>query len=406
MRRYVLTIVMGLLSLCAFAQGDKPTTQELDETCTKLTQSIEYLSRKLPLIKKEVQRKVAEKSTGNITIPPPTSTDSILKKAKQVIYKVQELNKEDSLSNEAPKALKIVYDVLGSFTSAFFSDSSAAELQIKDDFEQILQDGLDELNQTLSSLEAIENGYTKVDDISVVDENHTDDKEESLNIFKIIEPICLLILLSLIIISHLQLKSKYSKVQDNFGHLQREYDKLSNLFKEELNANKQRRGINITPSLQPTQNLTTEDVHKIVRDELNSHFSKKENVSVKQLSKQYTPQKENIGKKNPTTEVCLYGQLQNDGSFKVSMEDTRYAFFIIKLKDNNATQGEFTLKSMDTETEKAVITNRQMSLSPACETLSTSSNPSKIIVETPGTVEKQGNRWVVLNKTQIKLENA
>ena len=104
-------------------------------------------------------------------------------------------------------------------------------------------------------------------------------------------------------------------------------------------------------------------------------------------------------------DYCLYGQLQNDGSFKVSQSDSRNAFYVLKLKDSKAEQAEFFLKEFDNDTAKAIIEGRQMKLVPACD-IESSAGLQKIIVVKPGIAEKQGNLWLVKSKAQIKLVNA
>lgn len=101
----------------------------------------------------------------------------------------------------------------------------------------------------------------------------------------------------------------------------------------------------------------------------------------------------------------LYGQLQNDGSFKVSQSDSRNAFYVLKMKDSKAEQAEFFLKEFDNETAKAIIEGRQMHLVPACD-IEYSASPQQIIVVKPGMAEKQGNSWFVKSKAQIRLVNA
>ena len=398
-------------ALCASAQGASPTKQEIAGKCKILQYNINLLKSKLVDIRKAEQYKILQQKQDTIVKQELlASNDSLLEKANQIVNKAQICYEQDTTSNIVPLALNTVQKGLGAYVDVVFKEQKAINIDVKEDFDKIINEQLTKFDYALQNLE-------KEMDDSNLDASGKEKNEEnnSLDLLIILEIIGFAVILCVVCIIYLLAKSKSSKNEREIHRIKKELEReISNNKDAIFNLSGK-----VKENYGNTENnakggLTEKQIRDMIFSEINKHQKSIENHIVgKSMQKQFANTVSSHGENEQTAEngvtkqndYCLYGQLQNDGSFKVSMSDSRNAFYVLKLKDSKAEQAEFFLKEFDNETAKAIIEGRQMHLVPACD-IEFSASPQKIILMKPGMAEKQGNSWFVKSKAQIRLVNA
>lgn len=402
---------MMFFALCASAQGASPTKQEIAGKCKILQYNINLLKSKLVDIRKAEQYKILQQKQDTIVKQELlASNDSLLEKANQIVNKAQICYEQDTTSNIVPLALNTVQKGLGAYVDVVFKEQKAINIDVKEDFDKIINEQLTKFDYALQNLE-------KEMDDSNLDASGKEKNEEnnSLDLLIILEIIGFAVILCVVCIIYLLAKSKSSKNEREIHRIKKELEReISNNKDAIFNLSGK-----VKENYGNTENnakggLTEKQIRDMIFSEINKHQKSIENHIVgKSMQKQFANTVSSHGENEQTAEngvtkqndYCLYGQLQNDGSFKVSMSDSRNAFYVLKLKDSKAEQAEFFLKEFDNETAKAIIEGRQMHLVPACD-IEFSASPQKIILMKPGMAEKQGNSWFVKSKAQIRLVNA
>ena len=408
MKKSLLLITMMFFALCASAQGASPTKQEIVGKCKILQNSINLLKSKLVDIRKAEQDKILQQKQDTIVKQELlASNDSLLEKANQIVNKAQICYEQDTTSNIVPLALNTVQKGLGAYVDVVFKEQEAINIDVKEDFDKIINEQLTKFDYALQNLE-------KEMDDSNLDASGKEKNEEnnSLDLLIILEIIGFAVILCVVCIIYLLAKSNSSK---GIHRMKEELErKISNNKEAIFNLSGK-----VKENLGNTENnakggLTEKQIRDMIFSEINKYQKSIENHIVgKSMQEQFANTVSSHGENEQTAEngvtkqndYRLYGQLQNDGSFKVSQSDSRNAFYILSLKDTKAGQAEFFLKDFDKETAKALIEGRQMHLVPAC-VIESSASPQKIIVVKPGLAEKQGNSWFVKSKAQIRLINA
>lgn len=411
MKKSLLLITMMFFALCASAQGASPTKQEIAGKCKILQYNINLLKSKLVDIRKAEQYKILQQKQDTIVKQELlASNDSLLEKANQIVNKAQICYEQDTTSNIVPLALNTVQKGLGAYVDVVFKEQKAINIDVKEDFDKIINEQLTKFDYALQNLE-------KEMDDSNLDASGKEKNEEnnSLDLLIILEIIGFAVILCVVCIIYLLAKSKSSKNEREIHRIKKELEReISNNKDAIFNLSGK-----VKENYGNTENnakggLTEKQIRDMIFSEINKHQKSIENHIVgKSMQKQFANTVSSHGENEQTAEngvtkqndYCLYGQLQNDGSFKVSMSDSRNAFYVLKLKDSKAEQAEFFLKEFDNETAKAIIEGRQMHLVPACD-IESSASPQKIILMKPGMAEKQGNSWFVKSKAQIRLVNA
>lgn len=402
---------MAIFALCASAQGASPTKQEIAERCSTLQNNINLLRNKLVDIRKAEQYKILQQKKDTIVKKELLdSNDSLLEKANQIVNKAQICYEQDTTSNIVPLALNTVQNGLGAYVDVVFKEQKAINIDVKEGFDKIINEQLTKFDYALQNLE-------KEMDDSNLDASGKEKNEEnnSLDLLIILEIIGFAVILCVVCIIYLLAKSKSSKNEREIHRIKKELEReISNNKDAIFNLSGK-----VKENYGNTENnakggLTEKQIRDMIFSEINKHQKSIENHIVgKSMQKQFANTVSSHGENEQTAEngvkkqndYCLYGQLQNDGSFKVSQSDSRNAFYVLNLKDSKAEQAEFSLKEFDNDTAKAIIEGRQMHLVPACE-IESSAGLQKIIVVKPGIAEKQGNSWLVKSKAQIKLVNA
>ena len=405
---------MAIFALCASAQGASPTKQEIDEQCSILQDNINLLRSKLVDIKTAEQNKVLEMK-GEVSNDLLASNDSLIDKATRIVKKAKSCYEQgDTTSNNVPLVLGTVSEGLKAYVSVIFkTPNDIKNIEVKKDFEKIIKDQLAKFDNALHMLE---NSDDEVDDSnSTVSGTGIHEEDKSLDLSMILELIGFAVILCIIGIVSLLMKSNYSKSQRDIHRLKEELEEKIRNNKDDISDLSARlKSYRGNTENNAKGGLTEKQIRDMIFSEINKHQKSIENHIVgKSMQKQFANTVSSHGENEQTAEngvtkqndYCLYGQLQNDGSFKVSMSDSRNAFYVLKLKDSKAEQAEFFLKEFDNETAKAIIEGRQMHLVPACD-IESSASPQKIILMKPGMAEKQGNSWFVKSKAQIRLVNA
>ena len=415
MKKYLLVIIMAIFALCASAQGASPTKQEIDEQCSILQDNINLLRSKLVDIKTAEQNKVLEMK-GEVSNDLLASNDSLIDKATRIVKKAKSCYEQgDTTSNNVPLVLGTVSEGLNAYVSVIFKKpNDIKNIEVKKDFEKIIKDQLAKFDNALHMLE---NSDDEVDDSnSTVSGTGIHEEDKSLDLSMILELIGFAVILCIIGIVSLLMKSNYSKSQRDIHRLKEELDEKIRNNKDDISDLSARlksyRGNTEYNAIHG--GLSEKQIREMILSEIDKcQKSIEHNYDRKSMQNQLDNSVPIHGEKGQVeasgvkkqNDYCLYGQLQNDGSFKVSMSDSRNAFYVLKLKDSKAEQAEFFLKEFDNETAKAIIEGRQMHLVPACD-IESSASPQKIILMKPGMAEKQGNSWFVKSKAQIRLVNA
>ena len=406
---------MAIFALCASAQGASPTKQEIDEQCSILQDNINLLRSKLVDIKTAEQNKVLEMK-GEVSNDLLASNDSLIDKATRIVKKAKSCYEQgDTTSNNVPLVLGTVSEGLKAYVSVIFkTPNDIKNIEVKKDFEKIIKDQLAKFDNALHMLE---NSDDEVDvSNSTVSGTGIHEEDKSLDLSMILELIGFAVILCIIGIVSLLMKSNYSKSQRDIHRLKEELEEKIRNNKDEISDLSARlksyRGNTENNAIHG--GLTEKQIREMILSEIDKCLKSIEhNYDRKSMQNQLDNSVPIHGEKGQVeasgvkkqNDYCLYGQLQNDGSFKVSMSDSRNAFYVLKLKDSKAEQAEFFLKEFDNETAKAIIEGRQMHLVPACD-IESSASPQKIILMKPGMAEKQGNSWFVKSKAQIRLVNA
>lgn len=405
---------MAIFALCASAQGPSPTKQEIDEQCSILQDNIDLLRSKLVDIKTAEQNKVLEMK-GKVPQELLASNDSLMDKATCIVKKAKSCYEQgDTTSNKVPLVLSTVSEGLRAYVRAIFKEQEAINIEVKEDFEKIIKDQLAKFDNALHMLETSDVGLD--DSNSDTCGTGKNEEDKSLDLSMILEIIGFVVILCFIGIVFLLMKSNSSKSQRDIHWLKEELEKkildnkndISDLSAKLKNCHDNIENIAIQRGLSENQ------IREMILSEIDKYQkSIGHNYDRKSMQNQLDNSVPIHGEKGQVeasgvkkqNDYCLYGQLQNDGSFKVSMSDSRNAFYVLKLKDSKAEQVEFFLKEFDNETAKAIIEGRQMHLVPACD-IESSASPQKIILMKPGMAEKLGNSWFVKSKAQIRLVNA
>ena len=405
---------MAIFALCASAQGASPTKQEIDKQCSILQDNINLLRSKLVDIKTAEQNKVLEMK-GEVSNDLLASNDSLIDKATRIVKKAKSCYEQgDTTTNNVPLALSTVSEGLKVYVGVIFKKPDGKNIEVKEDFEKIIKDQLAKFDNALHMLE---NSDDEVDDSnSTVSGTGIHEEDKSLDLSMILELIGFVVILCIIGIVSLLMKSNYSKSQRDIHRLKEELEEKIRNNKDDISDLSARlksyRGNTEYNAIHG--GLSEKQIREMILSEIDKCLKSIEhNYDRKSMQKQLANSVQIHGEKEQVetsgvkkqNDYCLYGQLQNDGSFKVSMSDSRNAFYVLKLKDSKAEQAEFFLKEFDNETAKAIIEGRQMHLVPACD-IESSASPQKIILMKPGMAEKQGNSWFVKSKAQIRLVNA
>ena len=415
MKKYLLVIIMAIFTLCASAQGASPTKQEIDEQCSILQDNINLLRSKLVDIKTAEKNKVLEMK-GEVSHDLLASNDSLMDKATRIVKKAKSCYEQgDTTSNNVPLVLGTVSEGLKAYVSVIFkTPNDIKNIEVKKDFEKIIKDQLAKFDNALHMLE---NSDDEVDDSnSTVSGTGIHEEDKSLDLSMILELIGFAVILCIIGIVSLLMKSNYSKSQRDIHRLKEELEEKirNNIDNISVLSDRLKSYRGNTENNAIHGGLTEKQIREMILSEIDKcqksiehHYDRKSmqnqlDNSVPIHGEKGQVEASGVKKQN---DYCLYGQLQNDGSFKVSMSDSRNAFYVLKLKDSKAEQAEFFLKEFDNETAKAIIEGRQMHLVPACD-IESSASPQKIILMKPGMAEKQGNSWFVKSKAQIRLVNA
>ena len=405
---------MAIFALCASAQGASPTKQEIDEQCSILQDNINLLRSKLVDIKTAEQNKVLEMK-GEVSNDLLASNDSLIDKATRIVKKAKSCYEQgDTTTNNVPLVLSTVSEGLKVYVGVIFKKPDGKNIEVKEDFEKIIKDQLAKFDNALHMLE---NSDDEVDDSnSTVSGTGIHEEDKSLDLSMILELIGFAVILCIIGIVSLLMKSNYSKSQRDIHRLKEELEEKIRNNKDDISDLSARlksyRGNTEYNAIHG--GLSEKQIREMILSEIDKcQKSIEHNYDRKSMQNQLDNSVPIHGEKGQVeasgvkkqNDYCLYGQLQNDGSFKVSMSDSRNAFYVLKLKDSKAEQAEFFLKEFDNETAKAIIEGRQMHLVPACD-IESSASPQKIILMKPGMAEKQGNSWFVKSKAQIRLVNA
>lgn len=405
---------MMVFALCASAQGAFPSKQEIAQQCNILQDNINLLKSKLVDIRNAEQNKILQSPNAVVEQKLLASNDSLMEKASQIVSKAKICYEQDTTSNKVPLALKTVSEGLSAYVDAIFKEPKLIEINVKDDFEKIINDQLAKFDYALQSLEVSDEEMDNSNSDTSVTGKNVEDK--SLDLSMILELIGFAVILCIIGIVSLLMKSNYSKSQRDIHRLKEELeekirnnkDDISDLFArlKSYRGNTENNAIHGGFSEKQIREMILSEIDKCQKS-IEHNYDRKSmqnqlDNSVPIHGEKGQVEASGVKKQN---DYCLYGQLQNDGSFKVSMSDSRNAFYVLKLKDSKAEQAEFFLKEFDNETAKAIIEGRQMHLVPACD-IESSASPQKIILMKPGMAEKQGNSWFVKSKAQIRLVNA
>lgn len=405
---------MMVFALCASAQGAFPSKQEIAQQCNILQDNINLLKSKLVDIRNAEQNKILQSPNAVVEQKLLASNDSLMEKASQIVSKAKICYEQDTTSNKVPLALKTVSEGLSAYVDAIFKEPKLIEINVKDDFEKIINDQLAKFDYALQSLEVSDEEMDNSNSDTSVTGKNVEDK--SLDLSMILELIGFAVILCIIGIVSLLMKSNYSKSQRDIHSLKEELeekirnnkDDISDLFArlKSYRGNTENNAIHGGFSEKQIREMILSEIDKCQKS-IEHNYDRKSmqnqlDNSVPIHGEKGQVEASGVKKQN---DYCLYGQLQNDGSFKVSMSDSRNAFYVLKLKDSKAEQAEFFLKEFDNETAKAIIEGRQMHLVPACD-IESSASPQKIILMKPGMAEKQGNSWFVKSKAQIRLVNA
>ena len=403
---------MAIFALCASAQGASPTKQEIDEQCSILQDNINLLRSKLVDIKTAEQNKVLEMK-GEVSNDLLASNDSLIDKATRIVKKAKSCYEQgDTTSNNVPLVLGTVSEGLNAYVSVIFKKpNDIKNIEVKDDFEKIIED---QLAQFDNALHMLENSDDEVDDSnSTVSGTGIHEEDKSLDLSMILELIGFAVILCIIGIVSLLMKSNYSKSQRDIHRLKEELEEKIRNNKDDISDLSARlksyRGNTEYNAIHG--GLSEKQIREMILSEIDKcQKSIEHNYDRKSMQNQLDNSVPIHGEKGQVeasgvkkqNDYCLYGQLQNDGSFKVSQSDSRNAFYVLKLKDSKAEQAEFFLKEFDNDTAKAIIEGRQMKLVPACD-IESSASPQKIILMKTGMAEKQGNSWLVFLPFQFSL---
>ena len=404
---------MAIFALCASAQGASPTKQEIDKRCRILQNTIKLLRSKLGDIK-TAEKKVLEMK-GPESDDLLASNDSLIDKATRIVKKAKSCYEQgDTTTNNVPLVLDTVSEGLKVYVGVIFKKPDGKNIEVKEDFEKIIKDQLAKFDNALHMLE---NSDAEVDESnSSVSGTGIHEEDKSLDLSMILELIGFVVILCIIGIVSLLMKSNYSKSQRDIHRLKEELEEKirNNIDNISVLSDRLKSYRGNTENNAIHGGLTEKQIREMILSEIDKCLKSIEhNYDRKSMQKQLDNSVAIHGEKGQVeasgvkkqNDYCLYGQLQNDGSFKVSQSDSRNAFYVLKLKDSKAEQAEFFLKEFDNDTAKAIIEGRQMHLVPACD-IESSAGLQKIILMKPGMAEKQGISWFVKSKAQIRLVNA
>lgn len=405
---------MAIFALCASAQGASPTKQEIDKQCSILQDNINLLRSKLVDIKTAEKNKVLEMK-GEVSHDLLASNDSLMDKATRIVKKAKSCYEQgDTTTNNVPLVLGTVSEGLKVYVGVIFKKPDGKNIEVKEDFEKIIKDQLAKFDNALHMLE---NSDAEVDESnSSVSGTGIHEEDKSLDLSMILELIGFVVILCIIGIVSLLMKSNYSKSQRDIHRLKEELEEKirNNIDNISVSSDRLKSYRGNTENNAIHGGLTEKQIREMILSEIDKCLKSIEhNYDRKSMQKQLDNSVAIHGEKGQVeasgvkkqNDYCLYGQLQNDGSFKVSQSDSRNAFYVLKLKDSKAEQAEFFLKEFDNDTAKAIIEGRQMHLVPACD-IESSAGLQKIILMKPGMAEKQGISWFVKSKAQIRLVNA
>lgn len=405
---------MAIFALCASAQGAPPTKQEINERCSILQNNIDFLRSKLVDIKSAEKNKILEMK-GKVSQELLAFNDSLMDKATRIVKKAKSCYEQgDTTSNNVPLVLSTVSEGLKAYVCVIFKEPEGINIEVKEDFEKIIKDQLSKFDNALQILETSDDEVADFN--SNVSGTGMNEEDKSLDLSMILELIGFAVILCIIGIVSLLMKSNYSKSQRDIHRLKEELERKIRNNKDDISDLSDRlksyRGNTENNTIHG--GLTEKQIREMILSEIDKcQKSIGHNYDRNSMQKQSENSAPILGEKGQVVasgvtkhnDYYLYGQLQNDGSFKVSMSDSRNAFYVLKLKDSKAEQAEFFLKEFDNETAKAIIEGRQMHLVPACD-IESSASPQKIVLMKPGMAEKQGNSWFVKSKAQIRLVNA
>lgn len=99
-------------------------------------------------------------------------------------------------------------------------------------------------------------------------------------------------------------------------------------------------------------------------------------------------------------QITIDVNAQANGTFKVTQNNP---YFEITADTPDSRIGTFVVKNLDSSKMKTAISNRHYILEAVCDILGQSGS-SKIVVIEPGTAEKIGNEWRLINKAKISIE--
>ena len=141
-------------ALCASAQGASPTKQEIAGKCKILQNTIDFLKSKLVDIRKAEQDKILQQKQDTVVKQELlASNDSLLEKANQIVNIAQKCYEQDTTSNKVPLALDTVLEGLGAYVGVVFKEQEAKNIDVKEDFDKIINEQLTKFDYALQNLE-------------------------------------------------------------------------------------------------------------------------------------------------------------------------------------------------------------------------------------------------------------
>ena len=194
-------------ALCASAQGASPTKQEIAGKCKILQNTIDFLKSKLVDIRKAEQDKILQQKQDTVVKQELlASNDSLLEKANQIVNIAQKCYEQDTTSNKVPLALDTVLEGLGAYVGVVFKEQEAKNIDVKEDFDKIINEQLTKFDYALQNLE-------KEMDDSNSDASGKEKNEEnnSLDLLIILEIIGFAVILCVVCIIYLLAKSNSSR---------------------------------------------------------------------------------------------------------------------------------------------------------------------------------------------------
>lgn len=112
------------------------------------------LKSKLVDIRKAEQYKILQQKQDTIVKQELlASNDSLLEKANQIVNKAQICYEQDTTSNIVPLALNTVQKGLGAYVDVVFKEQKAINIDVKEDFDKIINEQLTKFDYALQNLE-------------------------------------------------------------------------------------------------------------------------------------------------------------------------------------------------------------------------------------------------------------